>query len=270
MGHFSVADRCVAFDEVAAVWWHGIAVPSIVADTDIAYREWMSQELSSAISSVTTALRIPIFPDPDLVAAAGRKWRQLRVAADLGFLVPDSLVTSDPSSLASFSRLGPTVFKTLSHPEVHENNAPTRSVYTSLLTKDDVERAEYLRTSVGFFQRFVRKVRDIRLTVVDRELFAIAIESQHTKRTSVDWRHYYVARTPHYAIGVPAQIAERCVGLLRHFGLEYGAFDFAEDQSGNWWFLEVNANGLWAWLELLTGMPISQAIASHLSRLISA
>jgi hypothetical protein len=33
-------------------------------------------------------------------------------------------------------------------------------------------------------------------------------------------------------------------------GLKYGRLDFLKDENNRWWFLEVNANGQFAWLDL--------------------
>lgn len=47
-------------------------------------------------------------------------------------------------------------------------------------------------------------------------------------------------------------------------GLRFGALDFLVTPSGEWYFLEVNPNGQWAWIEQETGLPISSAIADAL------
>jgi glutathione synthase/RimK-type ligase-like ATP-grasp enzyme len=49
--------------------------------------------------------------------------------------------------------------------------------------------------------------------------------------------------------------------MIKHLGLRFGAFDFVLDHSMNYWFLEVNPNGQWAFIERETGIPISKAIA---------
>lgn len=46
--------------------------------------------------------------------------------------------------------------------------------------------------------------------------------------------------------------------------LRYAALGFAVDASGLWWFLEINPNGAWLWIEHATGLPITAAIATAL------
>ena len=181
------------------------------------------------------------------------------------------MLTSTPASLHSFAASGPTVLKSLSHPSIRTSEHPSQALqlYTTLLGSSDLDRSDELSHSVGFFQQFVKKKRDIRVTIVGKQSFAIAIESQRSPLTAIDWRRYDLPRTPHSIITLDTAIHAKCVKFLDHFGLSYGAFDFAEDDAGEFWFLELNPNGLWAWLELLTGSPISGAVAEYLSALAS-
>lgn len=48
--------------------------------------------------------------------------------------------------------------------------------------------------------------------------------------------------------------------------LAYGAFDFAEDADGTWWFLECNQSGQFGFVEVETGQPIARTIAEWLAR----
>ena len=52
--------------------------------------------------------------------------------------------------------------------------------------------------------------------------------------------------------------------MLSVLELQYGAFDFILDKFGNHYFLEVNPNGQWAWIEHLAGLPISKEIVKCL------
>jgi hypothetical protein len=47
--------------------------------------------------------------------------------------------------------------------------------------------------------------------------------------------------------------------------LAYGAFDFAEDADGTWWFLECNQSGQFGFVEVETGQPIARSIAEWLA-----
>lgn len=53
---------------------------------------------------------------------------------------------------------------------------------------------------------------------------------------------------------------------LDSFGLLFGAFDFSVTPNGEWWFLECNPNGAWAWIEDRVQLPIANALADLLAR----
>jgi hypothetical protein len=54
--------------------------------------------------------------------------------------------------------------------------------------------------------------------------------------------------------------------MCAHFGLRFAAFDFAMDNQNQWFFLEINPNGQWYWIEEMTGQPLSQAMAGEIRR----
>ncbi len=45
-----------------------------------------------------------------------------------------------------------------------------------------------------------------------------------------------------------------------------GSFDLAIDGAGNHWWLELNPNGQWGWLEPKTGLEMSAAFAELLTQ----
>ncbi|MCA1693463.1 MAG: hypothetical protein LC749_01330 [Actinobacteria bacterium] len=107
---------------------------------------------------------------------------------------------------------------------------------------------------------------ELRVTVVGDQVFACRIESQVTESTRIDWRRYDLENTPHVAHRLDPDIERRCVVLTRHFGLEFSAIDLIVTADGETVLLELNPNGQWAWIEELTGLPISAAIADVLAR----
>lgn len=56
----------------------------------------------------------------------------------------------------------------------------------------------------------------------------------------------------------------QCVALVKDLGLEFGAIDFILDKKGVYWFLEINPNGQWGFVEERTNQPIGAAIAARL------
>lgn len=55
------------------------------------------------------------------------------------------------------------------------------------------------------------------------------------------------------------------LAYLDHYGLVSGSFDLALDSHGGYWWLELNPNGQWGWLEEKTGLEMSAAFADLLT-----
>jgi glutathione synthase/RimK-type ligase-like ATP-grasp enzyme len=55
--------------------------------------------------------------------------------------------------------------------------------------------------------------------------------------------------------------------MLKVFGLNFGAFDIIRDDDDQLYFIELNPNGQWYWIELLTGLPMVQAMVELLEQL---
>jgi len=51
---------------------------------------------------------------------------------------------------------------------------------------------------------------------------------------------------------------------MQHQKLIYSSFDFVRSKNGEIFFIENNPNGQWLWLELQTGIKISEAFINTL------
>jgi glutathione synthase/RimK-type ligase-like ATP-grasp enzyme len=138
--------------------------------------------------------------------------------------------------------------------------------HTYPVRRRDLARYRAVRHEPLIIQEYVPKRVELRITVVDSQVFAAEIHSQASARTQHDWRHYDNERTPYVPHALPAAIAALCVRLVRVMGLCYGAIDMVLTPEGEYVFLEINPNGQWAWVEGLTGLPIADAITELLVR----
>jgi hypothetical protein len=50
-------------------------------------------------------------------------------------------------------------------------------------------------------------------------------------------------------MATPPQVETAVLSFANQAGISFGSFDFAVDQSGKWWFLEVNEEGQFLWLD---------------------
>ena len=117
-------------------------------------------------------------------------------------------------------------------------------------------------------QDYVDKAFELRVTVVDGEAFACKIDSQamDEDKGKTDWRQGLDHGIRHEVFPLPDRVTAFCNKFLKRMHLNFGSFDFIVTPSGEYVFLECNPNGQWLWVEIETGMNISQAIAECLIR----
>jgi glutathione synthase/RimK-type ligase-like ATP-grasp enzyme len=196
---------------------------------------------------------------PDAARRARHKPWQLRLAQRCGLPVPATIVTTFPQAAREFAERYPDlVVKPVSgaHPQ-----DPPRAVPTSRVAPD----ADFSAVAFGptLLQRRVAKRADIRLTVVGETL--LAARKPTGADDEVDVR-FAPPTSSWQATDVPPRVAAAVRDYLRVAELAYGAFDFAEDGDGTWWFLECNPSGQFGFVEVETGQPIARSIAEWLAR----
>jgi len=140
-----------------------------------------------------------------------------------------------------------------------------RAAYTQKLEYTPGMDLSGLRVAPVIFQEYV-KGTDVRVTVVGDTVFPCLVEKVASMTHKVDWRmgFYNGDITFHQDVDFPEDLAQRCVEMVKAMGLNFGAFDFIKDSTNDYWFLEVNPNGQWGFVEGAAGMPISSTLAKML------
>ena len=258
-GHLSVAGRLVSIDGLRSVW---VRRPGVAAARAATPSAWLTEESAQALYGMLRGSGARWMNHPDAARRARHKPWQLRLAQRRGLPVPATLVTTFPQAAREFAARYPDlVVKPVSgaHPQ-----DPPRAVPTSRVAPD----TDFSAVAFGptLLQRRVAKRADIRLTVVgERLLAARKATSADADPDEVDVR-FASSAVPWHPTDVPPRIAEAVLGYVREAELAYGAFDFAEDADGTWWFLECNQSGQFGFVEVETGQPIARAIAEWLAR----
>jgi ATP-grasp ribosomal peptide maturase len=257
-GHLAAGGRLVSVSGLRSIWVRRPGTPATRAPQPSA---WLTEEASQALYGMLRGSGARWMNHPDAARRARHKPWQLRLAQRSGLPVPATLITTFPQAAREFSRRFPDlVVKPVSgaHPQ-----DPPRAVPTSRIAPD----TDFAAVAFGptLLQRRIAKRADIRLTVVgDRMLAARTTTAPDADPAEVDVR-FAVPTRPWHPTEVPPRIAEAVRTYLRGAELAYGAFDFAEDGDGTWWFLECNQSGQFGFVEADTGQPIARTIAEWLS-----
>ncbi|SBT90471.1 ATP-grasp ribosomal peptide maturase, SAV_5884 family [Streptomyces sp. DI166] len=195
---------------------------------------------------------------PHRIGDAEFKPSGLAAAAAVGLRFPPTLITADADVARAFiKQYAPVIYKPLSAP-LYRIDGVSCTVEVADVTAEEI--GETALGTAHLFQRRIEKTADVRVTVIGDRVFPVRIDSG-----LLDWRTDY-SRLHYSVVTPPPGIAEALHAYLAHFGLVFGAFDFAIDRQGQWWFLECNPSGQWYWLEPETGLPMLAATADLLER----
>lgn len=259
--------RRIDLDEATAVWYRHPTKPVAAPETtDERQREWVRQETEALLAGLGDTLDCLWVPGkPHRAYAARNKTNQLALAARLGLQVPRTLITNSPEAFLDFYSEcnGRLVTKTLYDPRV-DRDGERHATFTRPVRRRDVARYRSIRHAPLIAQEYVPKRIELRIMVVGSRVLAAEIHSQASHATRDDWRHYDFDRTPHSRHELPDEVAARCVRLVETLGLCFGAIDMVLTPDREYVFLELNPNGQWAWIQDLTALPISEAIADLL------
>ena len=245
-----------------AVWFRRTKLPEInnLPQNDKIY---VLSELEGFFKNLFSVLRAKWLSSPAAIYEAENKILQLKTAQRLGFKIPDTLVTNSKSELKEFYNAngGNIIIKPISQTRVSydENSA---FIFTNQVSKDLIEQIEDFDLTPCIFQKAIPKEYEVRTTVVGNKVFSAAVYSQTDDETKVDWRR---KRLEFVETSLPNEIESLCLLLLKELNLAFGAIDLIKTPDNEYYFLEINPNGQWVWIENQTNLRISDAIIDYLT-----
>ncbi|MGF6884555.1 hypothetical protein ABIA39_005790 [Nocardia sp. GAS34] len=243
-------------DDVAAVWWrrpHQAVVPAGMRTADDDYRQ---AECDGFLQGLLWSIPAVWVNDPGADRTATRKIVQLETARRSGFTIPETLITNDPDEARSFvgARPGPVVFK-------RTGTGRAEFSETRVVTPADLNRLDTIRSAPTTFQDYIEAECDLRVVWIDGVEWTVRIDSQSGAGrvdsrldTSVDF----------IPDRLPAAVSKSIATVMGALGLVFGVLDIRLGIDGEYYFLEVNPQGQFAYLEIKTGLPIFRSLASYL------
>lgn len=199
--------------------------------------------------------------NPYAIKKSSNKLTQLLTAKNFGFKIPKTIFSSASKDIEDFrSQVGDVVMKPLGLPYAKVNGVSSW-LYATLIPSCQVMDYDGISITPMIFQEKIVKEFDLRVTVIGEKVFACKIFSK-----DLDWR---LSQSESSTIFTPyilkEDFARKCIEITKYLGLNFGAFDFVGSEEGEIFFLEINPNGQWGFIEERTGLPLSKAMAEFLS-----
>lgn len=194
------------------------------------------------------------------------KEEQLKVAARQGLLIPPTCISNSPEQVKNFIRQlpGPAIAKMQSAFAIYREGKE-HVVFTNEVGEDDLQGLDTLGYCPMVFQQKIAKKLELRVTIVGQEIFAFSIDSQKEPNAQTDWRKEGVTLLNDWQpVTLPAGLQKQLLGVMKVYGLNYGAIDLILSPDDAYYFLELNPAGEYFWLDRLCDHAISRQIATVL------
>jgi glutathione synthase/RimK-type ligase-like ATP-grasp enzyme len=228
-------------------------------DKDAFTNRFFNREILYALRSLLESTNAIWMNHPDSNAYASSKPRNLRFAAELGLQIPKTLISSDPIEITHWlNHHHNCIIKSITHGLIKGEKKVKMAFTQRVPINFDIDR-DLISGVPIFLQEEIKKLYDIRVTVVGKQLFAASLPSNG----NIDWRSYDKSQN-WQKFELPEGISNACLKLCKKLNLNFAAIDMVLDKE-KIYFLEINPNGQWVWIERETGLPISKAIVDRLS-----
>lgn len=182
---------------------------------------------------------------------ANCKMLQLKVAMQLGLMIPKTLMSNDPAKIRKFIiDNGPnnTIYKTFC-PLAWQPSPYGHLAYSTVVTPESLSSDELLQSTAGIFQEKITKAFELRVTYFGTHPVAVKLCSQEHPQGQIDWRAIPDQELVIEPYQLPDAIHEKCKALMDVFGLLFGCFDFIVTPANEYYFLEINEQGQFLWIE---------------------
>lgn len=220
---------------------------------EIEYTAMIQNDILSLINGIVDSFRGIVLTKPCILRKCENKVYQLSYASTAGFLMPKSYIGNaigEAKALECYK----TIIKPICTGKVYKKEI-CEIYQTSIFDSFD----EDISLTPIYLQEYEAKFFEVRVTIVNKKIFPVKIES----KDAVDWRRDY-EHNQYSIINVPDEITDRMLKMMDDFDIGFGAFDFIVNSDGKWIFLEVNPNGQWQWLECALKLDISAEIINYL------
>jgi glutathione synthase/RimK-type ligase-like ATP-grasp enzyme len=246
-------------ERLVGVWWR--RPRRYVASSDVQeahLRRFITSEARAAFEGWLHCLGDRVINPIAAENAASHKLLQLQCAVEVGLKIPRSLATNSPAYAREFFETnGPqTVYKSFT-------GVNWQFIATQRLSADALGHMEAVAYAPVIFQEEIRKVADIRVNMLDGQVFAVLIRTRQ-KDAPIDWRvdpaREYIAHA------LPEAIETALIALMAKLRLRFAACDLALTEDGDYVFFEANTGGQWLFAEIMADQEISWAFARALLR----
>lgn len=257
----------VSSSQIHSIWYRRFYTgQSIDPKMESQMRQASVEESKRCIIGLLTCADCLKVDDYWSVKKASNKDYQLKIASEIGFDLPATLVTNSPNAARRFfdEQQGRIITKMQTSFAVWKNGRE-QVVFTNEVKEHHLERLDGLHQCPMVFQENIRKALELRVTVVGKRVFCAAIDSSAHANMQTDWRKRGSdTLSEWFGYSLPEDLQQKILLLCSRLDLHYGAIDIIVTPENEYKFLEINPCGEFYWMDAFTKLDICDAIADQL------
>lgn len=245
-----------------SVWFRRTKLPIVKGVTEYEYK-FLMNEYEVFLKNLFCIIDAKWISDPYSIYKAENKLYQLKLAKKLGFKIPKTLITNCKNELIDFYKKNSEkiIIKPLSQSIIDIGENQQEHIFTNILSQEQIKNLENFDLTPCIYQEYIEKDSEFRITVINKKVFVAEIDSQVEEMSKTDWRK---GNLKFYKSSLPEDISMKCVQLVKELNLSFGAIDIIKNIKGEYFFLEINPNGQWVWIENETKLKISHELIKQL------
>jgi ATP-GRASP peptide maturase of grasp-with-spasm system len=173
------------------------------------------------------------------------KLEMLTIAQKYGLLIPSTSITNSKGDVLQFHKeYKKIITKAMSEAFKSIQKGEAVVAYTKVVNKSFIKSLPDVFSTM-LFQQYIEKEYEVRIFYLEGKLYPMAIFSQSSDKTKVDFRNYdsvNPSRTVPYKL--PKNVEENLIRFMKDHKFDAASVDMVKcKNTGNHYFLEVNTHG---------------------------
>ena len=253
-------DYNIQFEQLKGVFYRAPVFLRTQAKAELSVQEQLERnQWSSFLRNLIIFQNANWINNPVYTYRAENKMFQLCVAESCGLQIPKTYVSN--ISVNMLEREKKYIVKSLDTALFYDTqNNKEMFTYSNVVSGEELQDYE-LASAPIIIQEFLNPKVDCRVTYIQGKLFPVKI-LQNGEGLYGDWR-LRKDELEYVPFQLPPNISVAICKLMQKLEIQFGGIDLAI-VGEKYFFIEVNPTGEWGWLEIKTGMQISQTIKKAL------
>jgi glutathione synthase/RimK-type ligase-like ATP-grasp enzyme len=218
-------------------------------------REFANREWRNAYEGLFKTVNIRMV-NPVHTSSFANKPLQLSLAKKFGFNIPETVITNSKEDVIN-------LYNKYNGQIIHKSLTSTSKTFiqTKLFKETDFQFLDNLIICPAIFQELITGKYDYRVTVIGNKVFTARI-STYQNPSLIDSRLDLNLKYESYNFS--KSVNNKIIRLLRELNLEFASLDFKLSRDKKLYFLEINPQGQFIYIQLLTGLPLVKEMADFL------